>query len=102
MPRLNVAERNNAIGRLEAGQSQISVATALNVSQTTISRILDTFIIYRQRGSERDRPRSDRPRGTTASQDRYIYLRGFNVKGLQLHPLLPRQYQASLESSIRT
>ena len=74
MPRLNVAERNNAIGRLEAGQSQISVATSLNVSQSTISRIWDTFIIYRQRASERDFPRSDRPRVTTASQDRYIYL----------------------------
>lgn len=43
MPRLNEAQRNNAIGRLEAGESQTAVATTFNVSQSTISRLWDRF-----------------------------------------------------------
>lgn len=35
MPRLNEAQRNNAIGRLEAGESQTAVARVLNVNQST-------------------------------------------------------------------
>lgn len=72
MPRLNEAQRNNAIGRLEAGESQAAVATILNVSQSTISRLWDK---YRQHGATRDLPRSGRPRVTTPAQDRYIRLR---------------------------
>jgi transposase len=64
MPRLNGAQRNNAIGRLEAGESQTAVARIFNVSQR-----------YQQNGSTRDLPRSGRPRVTTAAQDRYIRLR---------------------------
>ena len=60
MPRLNEAQCSNAIGRIETGESQTAVATtALNVSQSIISRFWDMY----------------RPRVTTAFQDRYIRLR---------------------------
>lgn len=72
MPRLTEAQRNNAIGRLEAGESQTAVATTFNVSQSTISRLWNR---YRQHGSTCDLPRSGRPRVTTATQDRYIRVR---------------------------
>ena len=69
MPRLIAADRNIAIGRLEAGESQSSVARNFNVHHTTISRL---WRRYNQLGTTRDRPRSGRPRVTNAAQDRYI------------------------------
>jgi transposase-like protein len=70
--RLNEAQRSNAIGRLEASESQTAVARIFNVSQSTIFRLWDR---YQQTGSTRDLPRLGRPRVTTAAQDRYIQLR---------------------------
>lgn len=72
MPRLTEAQRNNAIGHLEAGESQSAIARQLNVSQSTIARLWHR---YQQHGSSRDRPRSGRPRVTTPAQDRFIRLR---------------------------
>ena len=72
MPTLRAAARENAIGRLQAGQRQADVAHALNVSQSTISRLWNRF---RQSGSTADAPRSGRPRVTTPPQDRFIRLR---------------------------
>ncbi|XP_071105362.1 uncharacterized protein [Haliotis cracherodii] len=69
MPRLDAATRNIAIGRLQAGESQSSVARRLNVSQSTISRLAAR---YNQTGTTNDRPRTGRPRVTTPAQDRYI------------------------------
>ncbi|XP_048245276.1 uncharacterized protein LOC125376897 [Haliotis rufescens] len=69
MPRLDAATRNIAIGRLQAGESQSSVARRLNVSQSTISRLATR---YNQTGTTHDRPRTGRPRVTTPAQDRYI------------------------------
>ena len=43
MPPLRAAARENAIGRLQAGQRQADVAHALNVSQSTISRLWNRF-----------------------------------------------------------
>ena len=51
MPPLRAAARENAIGRLQAGQRQADVAHALNVSQSTISRLWNRF---RQSGSTGD------------------------------------------------
>ena len=68
MPLLRAAARENAIGRLQAGQRQADVAHALNVSQSTISRLW-------QSGSTADAPRSGRPWATTPAQDRFIRLR---------------------------
>ena len=72
MPSLRAAARENAIGRFQAGQKQADVAHALNVSQSTISRLWNRF---RQSGSTADAPRSGRPRVTTPAQDRFIRLR---------------------------
>ena len=71
MPRLNAAERNIAIGRLEAGQSQNAVAQHFQVHRSTISRLWNRYTRY---NSTEDRPRSGRPRVTTPAQDRYIRL----------------------------
>ena len=72
MPSLRAAARENAIGRLQAGQRQADVTHALNVLQSTISRLWNRF---RQSGSTADAPRSGRPRVTTPAQDRFIRLR---------------------------
>jgi transposase len=60
---------NIAIGRLEAGESQYTVAQQYNVHGSTISRL---WQMYLQTGTSKDRPRTGRPRITTAQQDRYI------------------------------
>ena len=70
MPPLRAAAREIAIGRLQAGQRQSDVA--LNVSQSTISRLWNRF---QQSGSTADAPRSGRPRVTTPAHDRFIRLR---------------------------
>ncbi|CAM1312008.1 Uncharacterised protein r2_g2235 [Pycnogonum litorale] len=72
MPRLNNAQRNNVIGRLEAGTSRSEVARFFHVSPSTISRLGTR---YQQQETTRDLPRSGRPRATTTAQDRYIRLR---------------------------
>ncbi|XP_067679681.1 uncharacterized protein [Haliotis asinina] len=61
--------RNIAIGRLQAVESQSSVARRLNVSQSSISRL---FTRFNQTGSTNDRRRSGRPRLTTPAQDSFI------------------------------
>ena len=71
MPRLNEDQRNNAIGRLQAGETQTHVSRVLNVFQSNISRLWDR---YQQQGSTHDGPRSGRPRVTTPAQDRHIRL----------------------------
>jgi transposase len=72
MPRLNEGQRNNAIGRLQTGETQTHISRVLNVSQSNISRLWDR---YQQQGSTHDRPQSGRPRVTTPAQDRHIRLR---------------------------
>ena len=72
MQRLNEDQHNNAIDRLQPGETQTHVSRMLNVSQSNISRFWDR---YQQQGSTHDRPRSGRPRVTTPAQDRHIRLR---------------------------
>ncbi|KAK7116376.1 hypothetical protein V1264_002066 [Littorina saxatilis] len=43
MSQLNASVRENALGRLQAGQSQSEVARALRVSRSTISRLMAPF-----------------------------------------------------------
>ena len=71
MPRLNMDQRNQAIGILSAGASQRHVARVMNCTQSTIS---DLWNSYQQQGHARDRPHSGRPHVTTAHQDRYMRL----------------------------
>jgi transposase len=72
MPHLNEDQRNSAIARLQAGETQTHVSRVLNVSQSNLSRLWDR---YQQQGSTHDRPRSGRPRVTTPAQDRHVRLR---------------------------
>jgi DNA invertase Pin-like site-specific DNA recombinase len=69
MPRLNEAQRNNAISRLETDGPKTAVVSNFNVSQGTISRLWER---YQKDGSTRDLPRPGRLRMTTDAQDRYI------------------------------
>lgn len=71
MPRLSQIDRERAIGMLNGGTSQIEVARQFGVTDRTI-RYLQTRL--RETGSSNDRPRSGRPRVTSAADDRYIRL----------------------------
>ena len=71
MLRLNNDERNQAIGMLNAGMSETVVSRHLGCTLKTIERLRRRF---RVTGKVADRPRSDRPRVTTAADDRYIVL----------------------------
>ena len=71
MPRLNNDERNQAIGMLNAGMSATVVAQHFVCTRKTIERLQRRF---RVTGNVADRPRSGRPRVTTAADDRYIVL----------------------------
>jgi transposase len=72
MVRLMEAQRQNAIGRLQAGATQQAVANHFGVTRQTISNLWHR---HNATGNIRDRPRSGRPRVTSAVQDRYIRLR---------------------------
>lgn len=71
MPRLSHADRNRAIGLLEAGQSCRMVARRLNVHHSTILRLKQR---QEETGQVADRPRPCQPRITTARQDRLMRL----------------------------
>ena len=79
MPKIDTVTQNIAIGRLQAGESQIAVARLDNVHRIMISRLLQR---YQQSSSTADLQRYCRPRITLASQDRYIrvlHLRNLTV-----------------------
>ena len=71
MPRLNNDERNQAIWMLNAGMSATVVSRHFSCTRKTIERLRRRF---RVTGNVADRPRSGRPRVTTAADDRYIVL----------------------------
>ena len=71
MPRLNDDERNQAVGMLNAGTSATFVSQHFGCNRKPIERLRRRF---RVTGNVADRPRSGRPRETTAVDDRYIVL----------------------------
>ena len=71
MPRLSKQDRQQALILLASGTSVNNVALQFNCHRNTISRLQTRF---QQTGDISDRPRSGRPRVTTARQDRYITL----------------------------
>ena len=58
-----------AVGMVQSGVVQRTVAAHFNVSQNVISRLWNRF---HQTGVVAEGPRSGRPRSTTACQDRYL------------------------------
>ena len=71
MPRLNNFERSQAVGMLNASMSASIVLRHFGCTQNTIEHLRRRF---RVTGSVADRPRSGRPRVTTAADDHYIVL----------------------------
>ncbi|KAK7099837.1 hypothetical protein V1264_022885 [Littorina saxatilis] len=69
MPRLSQDQRQQAIGRLDAGQSVQQVARAFGVNVTTVYRLQQRFHVT---NSTCDLPGRGRPRVTTARQDRHL------------------------------
>jgi len=68
---MKLGQCNRALGMLEAGMAMTHVARNIGVSHCTISRLRTKF---NATGLLKDRPRSSRPRKTTANEDRYITL----------------------------
>ncbi len=62
-------EAAQAVGMLQSGHVQRTVAVHFNVSQSVISRLWNRF---QQTGNVAERPRAGRPRSTTRRQDRYL------------------------------
>ncbi|UYV70254.1 hypothetical protein LAZ67_7002290 [Cordylochernes scorpioides] len=58
-----------AVGRMEAGQSQVEVAKWLNVNKSVVSKIWKQFI---ETGTIKRKEGSGRKRKTAASEDRYL------------------------------
>jgi transposase len=71
MPRLSSDERNQALGMLEAGASQLMVAGRFGCSVRTVQELQRR---HRETGAVIDRPRSGRPCITSERDDRYIRL----------------------------
>ena len=75
MPRLSRQQREQAIGRLHAGQAARVIANDFNCSIRTIERLRQR---YNATNSTNDRPRSGRPQVTTPRQNRYILRQHLN------------------------
>lgn len=67
--RLDVDQRNRAIGQLQAGVTAAQVARNFGVHEHTVRRLRHRFV---QTGQVQDRPRSGRPCETSARTDRTI------------------------------
>ena len=67
MTRLNNDQRNQAIGMLNAGTSATVISQHFGCTRKTIERLRRRF---RVTGNVADRPRSGRPRVTTAVEDK--------------------------------
>ena len=68
MPRLNETDRWRAVGMIEAGVRHTDVARQFGVHWNTVDAL------WRQFGTTRDLPRSERPHVTSNRQDTYIQL----------------------------
>ena len=78
MTRLTAEERERAIGMVQLGVSYAHVARILNCTKLTITRLIQRYMMT---GRTADRPRSGRPRVTTANEDCHLRI-------LHLHKFL--------------
>ena len=92
MPRLSEVDRERAMGMLEGGLSKRDVARRVGCHVATIYRLEDRV---RETGTTKDRPRSGRPRVTSARQDRRIVRQHIN------EPMTPATHTASRTPGIR-
>ena len=69
MPRLRQNQREQVIGRLQAGECPRAIANVMNCSVRTIERLREQ---YNATNSTAYHPRSRRLRITTAPQDRHL------------------------------
>jgi len=69
MPRLNPQQREQAIGRLHAGQPARVIANDFNCNVRAIERL---WVRYNATNSTNDRPHCGRPQVTTARQNRLM------------------------------
>ena len=107
MPRLNHDERNQAIWMLNAGMSATVVSRHFGCTRKTTERLRTRF---RVTGNFANRPRTDKPRVTTAADDRYIVLQHLRNKRLTaaatgrqygIHPQTVRNRLRQYVQSIR-
>ena len=79
MPKLNNDEQNQAIGMLNAGMSATVVSRHFGCTRKPIEHLWRRFCVT---GNVANHPLSDRPRVTTAADDRYIVLKHFRNRRL--------------------
>ena len=91
MPRLNNDERNQAIWMLNAGTAATVLSRHFGCTRKTIEHLRRRF---RVTGNVVYRPRSGRPRVTTAADDRYIVLQHLHNRR-QTSAATRRQYGLS-------
>ena len=98
MPRLNKAQRNQAVGMIRAGVSQNEVSRRFGVHRNKISAL---WRRYQQSGNTRDRRRSGRSRVTSLHQDTYIRVTHLRNR-LQIAALTARSIPGLRNISPRT
>ena len=89
MPKIHPETKVLIIKRLKT-RSTAEVADTFNVSQRQVQRIRKR---YEETGDVFDKPRSGRPRKTTAREDRYCWLRS-----IQLYESLPNHMDPVLQA----
>ena len=98
MPRLNEAQRNQAVGMIQAGVSQNEVSRQFGVHRNMISAL---WRCYQQSGNTRDCGRSRRLRVTSLRQDTYIRVKHLRNR-LQTAALTARSIPGLRNISPRT
>lgn len=76
---LTTEQRAIIVDRINSGQSQREVATALGISRGAVQKAIS---IYRSTGDYKSRPRSGRPRATTDRDDRVLVRMSLNDRRL--------------------
>jgi len=97
-PRLTSEQRSIAIGMLHGGIQAKAVAAHFGVAASTISRLKSRF---NETGRVQDRPRSGRPKKTSAADDRYIVVKSRKSR-LMSAPKLTEQFHTTSRIRVST
>ena len=89
---LTPEKRASIVALREAGFTQRTIAHRVNCSRSTVAKNVEQF---RQMGSNKDRPRSGRPRSSSPAQDRFLGLISRRNR-FWTAPLLKAQWQNAL------